>query len=312
MVNQQLIDYIRRQLAQGYNTQSVRAMLLRSGYLPADIAVAFNYISGPTPQPKKKFNFLIIGIVLVVLVVAAALFLIFFFSGEEEDLVKELRLQITLDENQFESGETISFDLRITNAGQRQEFDIRLESAILDGSGREQQMVEQDLILRESQMTLAATEEIVIPSDLSSGTYTLRSEIFYDSKSAESKKSFFIIEDDVVVVTDVGVGDTTPTVVVLSITELDLERIESIKEIAQSDWVQAKEFCLARLESSEAKDRCLREIALDLNNAQPCVDISDEGEKDTCFFNVARGLEDYSLCAQISKTDLRKTCEMFG
>ena len=91
MVNQQLVDWIKSEEAQGYTPQQLSNSLIQQGYNPNEVNEAINIASQPNQQVnpssepiKKSFNLLpiiIIGIVVVGLIGGG----IFFFTSQDNN-----------------------------------------------------------------------------------------------------------------------------------------------------------------------------------------------------------------------------------
>lgn len=77
MVNQQLLDCIKRQLQKGINSEQIKQSLLADGWQNTDIKEAFNTISQTPTRPKKrrwkKIVLIIVGIIILLIVVILSL-----------------------------------------------------------------------------------------------------------------------------------------------------------------------------------------------------------------------------------------------
>lgn len=305
MVNGNLKDYIKKELEQGYSLSSIRNRLLESGYSAQQVETAIK-LARP-----KKMNFLLLGIVLVLVVVLSGIFLMIFLwpSGEEIEIEEgELRLETILTQDEIQAGENLNLQIKIRNLGRREEYEIRSEIIIFDEEGIEVESKEEDLVMSEEEVLLTKSSQISVPGDLTAGSYVLTNMIFYDGKSAKRNMTFRILQREAARVPG---ATAEPATGVGEISQEEQIRIDSIKEVALSDWEQARELCVNRLENTLARDRCLRDIGIELNKPEFCELISDAGEKDTCFLSVALGLPDYTLCSQISEPRLRDTCQKF-
>ena len=91
MVNQQLIDWIKSEEAQGYTPQQLYNSLIQQGYNPNEVNEAIKIASQPNQQTsqssepvKKSFNllpFMIIGVVVIGLIGGG----IFFFTSQNDN-----------------------------------------------------------------------------------------------------------------------------------------------------------------------------------------------------------------------------------
>ena len=94
MVNQQIINWIKSQEAQGYSPQQIYSNLIQQGYNPNEVDKAINIasqqnkqVSQSTEPVKKSFNFLaiiIIGILVIGLIGGG----IFYFTSQDKIVVK--------------------------------------------------------------------------------------------------------------------------------------------------------------------------------------------------------------------------------
>ena len=98
MVNQQLIDWIKSEEAQGYTPQQLYNSLIQQGYNQNEVNEAIRIASQPSQQinqssepTKKSFNFLpilIIGIVVIGLIGGG----IFFFTSQNERIGSDTKI----------------------------------------------------------------------------------------------------------------------------------------------------------------------------------------------------------------------------
>lgn len=85
MITQKLLDYIKKQLSSGVNSESIRTSLLQSGWNPDDVKVALNStgeaqtpvsVVNITEKPKKKSHLLLwIGLILLTLIIIGMYFI---------------------------------------------------------------------------------------------------------------------------------------------------------------------------------------------------------------------------------------------
>jgi hypothetical protein len=141
MVDQRLLDYIKKQLAAGYKPDAVRNYLVNYGYNAADIDEAMRAAGAPGAKPAagKKIPLVpIIGGMLAVLVIAV--FFIIFLTGEKEEaVIKEAKalnveLTVTMISSNIRQGDDARFSIILANKDGKTR-DIGLIYQVVDKEG---------------------------------------------------------------------------------------------------------------------------------------------------------------------------------
>jgi len=88
MVNSQLANWVRNQIAQGYTTKQIYDSLVRQGYNSQDINEAINFSSSSikplNQQPKQNIGLYLIVCTVIILVISGSIFYYFFFNKNLE------------------------------------------------------------------------------------------------------------------------------------------------------------------------------------------------------------------------------------
>lgn len=300
MVNPQLISYIKNQLTKGYNINSIKLSLARSGYTPEQIEAAVESAYG---QPKRNFTKTLLlvggGAVLLAAVIATLILLFSGGGGEIEGPVsqiqtKDVSLSLVLGQEVIKPGEDLVFEVRIVNAGSGSNFAVGVRNEIFNSAGNK-------IAGKEEVISLSVQERKTyeIPLNVPEGDYELKTTVEYDNKEKFKTAEFSVSEEEVVV-------EEFET-----LTGGAVERINDIKDTAERDFVQAKNLCL-NLETVVEKDTCLFEVGVKTNQAEVCAPISDDDKRDSCYVNVALSLKNYNICNSIVNTNLKNACLALG
>jgi len=78
MVNQKLVDYIRRQEAKGYSPMQLYQHLIQQGYNPIEVKEAMDFADEPEVSKFLNKKFIMIGIGLAVILIVIVLLIVFF------------------------------------------------------------------------------------------------------------------------------------------------------------------------------------------------------------------------------------------
>ena len=87
------------------------------------------------------------------------------------------------------------------------------------------------------------------------------------------------------------------------------ETMDTIKEVAKSDYSRAVSYCQS-IEVLSYQHRCLEGVAVSSGNKEACDQITDQGAKDDCYFSFATQLVKSEECAPITRESRRDQCYM--
>lgn len=199
-VDQGLVRYIMDNLKKGYDLQTIRNYLWKSGYNIQDIDAAIRTVNTSYGYNQSQHHvrhtihfsksaMLIIGLFLLT-ALGATFFL--FDSGSETTPSKLLDVEITTDKTVYSAGDTINFELVILSMGSEPRNDIVVRYEILDKYQDVIQYKEEEIAL---QTRISKQATINIPSDSEPGLYELKTTSTYSGKTATSKLSFRVKSD---------------------------------------------------------------------------------------------------------------------
>lgn len=298
MANKQLIDYIKRQKAQGYGVNSIKLNLARSGYTPEQIEDAVGTALG---RPKKLAKMILLvgggAVVLAVLITS----LIMIFSGTSEVDVpaqttseKDVGLDVFLDEETVNLGDNLVFEVRLTNLGSGSNFPVAVTSQVFDSDGEE-------IAKGEDVVTLGVQERKSYEMEVGNieGDYQLEVTIEFSGRERQKTKEFQISESQVEIE---GPAVLTGTAV---------SQIEDIQIVAEADYLQAKNLCL-ELDEELERDVCLLKVGLKTNKPEFCNEVINQDKRDSCYINIALSTSNFGLCEGIVDGELRETCAALG
>ncbi|MBW2963696.1 hypothetical protein KY306_02895 [Candidatus Woesearchaeota archaeon] len=301
MVNQQLITYIKNQLAQGYNINSIKLNLARSGYMPEQIEEAVGMAYGrPTKNLAKIL--LLVGGGAVILAALITTLILLLAGGEEiqaptKIAEKEVGLDILLDKEVLLPGEPLKFEVKVINLGSGSNFGVNLRSEVLDDN--------EVVVSKDDTLTLRTQEKrnYALDLNLGEGSYVLKTKADYAGNEKEKTIGFEISE--------VGAPMATAFAGIETLTGEAVRAIEDIKQIADTEPLRAKDLCLGLVTVLE-KDTCLLQTGLKLNREDFCVSISDNDKRDSCYVNIALALHNYALCNNVVNQNLKDACLALG
>jgi len=188
MVNGSLNDYVRAQLQRGYTPESIRSVLLQSGYNPQDIEFALRVTARPVSRTfsltGRTMLFVLGGIFAVILVVFASLYL---FTSSPKDIQIQLRVQ----PEQALPGSTIAVSAVLTSA-QSSETPVDIAYVVSE------QYTHASVTSRNERLTVGASavssEQIPLPASLSPGAYEVRITARFDGTTRTQTASFDVLQ----------------------------------------------------------------------------------------------------------------------
>ncbi len=91
MVNQQLVDWVKKAVAQGYTLQNCNKLLIEHGYSPTDVSEAIKFASQPIQATKKKSKLSLAVIIILCVLIGLGLGVLYFmFHSEIQALFSSL------------------------------------------------------------------------------------------------------------------------------------------------------------------------------------------------------------------------------
>ena len=207
---QNLVDYIKQQLSQGYLITQIRQALINYGYptYQIDQAISLTYSSQPQqqiqPQPlqtqtpqtvinKTHSSKGLIIIILLLAVIGGSFFSYSKFIKPEKAPETLLDLSLEAISTTAQPGKQISFIKKIESMGTKKRYDITLTYQLTDEDGNIAQ-VNEDTIAVETKST--SKTNIKIEEDIKPGKYQLKVIARYDKKKATASIPIKVYEKE--------------------------------------------------------------------------------------------------------------------
>ncbi|RMF54474.1 hypothetical protein D6745_05215 [Candidatus Woesearchaeota archaeon] len=188
MVDQNLINYIRDQLARGYSVNVLRDYLIRYGYDPRTVDEAFRAIYTPPQQKSINAKNLILAVIFIIGIIG----LVFTIINLKQSTPKLLDLRSEPVNSAVEPGDDLEFIVEITSQGSSKRYDVILKHELIElASGKKISTKEESTAIETSASKHVTIE---IPGTAKSGKYSLRTEASYDDKKAVSSFTFQVVK----------------------------------------------------------------------------------------------------------------------
>jgi len=183
MVQQSLVEYIRRLLEQGYDSGTIRTTLLNAGYSPYDVDASLR----ATGSPGKKIGGkpLIIAFVIILFASAGALLLLKLLQAPPI----ELQVSVNLFSTEIAPGQEVVVNIDIRNPSGRS-VDGLIDFEVSGPGGRVASKTEKFSVV--SQASVPAS--IQLPPTIVPGAYTVFVKVSYKGKSEQASRGFSVVE----------------------------------------------------------------------------------------------------------------------
>lgn len=343
MVQQNLVDYVKQLLQQGYNPETIRTTLLNAGYTPQDVQDALT--AAGAKHVNTKMLLMIFGGVLVIAIITLVTLKLL------QAPPAELTFALTLFTQQAAPGQELTFTSDIENPSGTSTTGV-IDYTITGPPGRVASTTESFTV--KEQTNLPTT--IRLPKDLQPGTYTLTATLTYGQKQKTQTETFQVTE----------VTPSTPGVPAETLVEQPVEQAKEAQltcpatcddlnfcthdtcvqgqcvntqilpccgdrqceegedcaidckqntpdQLVQQAVTQAStnpnkatETCNT-LGQQAYIDRCLDEVSRTGNTKQPCEGIVDDETRDACYIEFAYQ-NDYTVCEKITNPSTQNSC----
>ncbi len=184
MVNKALLNYIRAELAKGFDINTVKQHLIEHGYSSETVDKAIGHLYTKHHIPKNTVV-LIVSIVLSLGLIFSA-FLVYFNPENTERL---LDVEVDLYSTSLEPGEDLDFNVELTNLGSERRYDINLRYFIRDSKNKVVNSKEQAIAI---ETTTSKRLSINVPEDGLEGNYDLQVIARYEDQEARASESFVV------------------------------------------------------------------------------------------------------------------------
>ncbi|MBW2970230.1 hypothetical protein KY319_03850 [Candidatus Woesearchaeota archaeon] len=184
MVQESLVEYIRRLLQQGYEAETIRTTLLNAGYSSVDVDAAMSVAGAPT---KRFINTRILIVAFLVLLVLAGGVLIVLKLMQPPAAV--LGFSLSLFSTKVSPGQDLVVNVDVQNPSGRSVSGL-IDFVVSGPSGKVASKTESFSLT--ARTSVPAT--IALPSDVPLGMYTLQVTLSYKGKSSSQSASFDVVE----------------------------------------------------------------------------------------------------------------------
>ncbi len=328
MANQALVQYIREQVKAGYDINTIKSHLVKHGYSNQDV----NAAAGATYRPDVSHvvhhlsKNTIAAIAVLIIILAVAVPSVYFYMSSQDGPAQLLDLSTSSIKESVEKGDTLEFNIELSNLGRAKRYDVFLKHELIGTSVEKEETIAVET-------STSKKSSIDLPESLIAKRYTLKTTATYgDNKKAFSTFGFNILkregddEGNIESCTEdwkcdvwkpsncPSSGEQTRTCTEenkcgTAIYKPETKRTCSYKEEEEPPKrdVVTKDF--ADMTVWEKLD-AIKEIAItDPTQASAqCVLFDIESHKDECYFNVAESTESIGMCEKIISERTKDKC----
>ena len=285
-----LREYIKDQLKKGYDAYAVRTYLIRQGYNEHDVDSAFDDASS-----KPAFK-IMVGVLVAIVVIGI-------FSYAAFQIVK---IQPDYESPGVSTDDNMKYNQKINKQ------DLQNNDDVNDNYGNDNDKNNNapscyDGLKNCHSGKCEAGVDCGGPCSLCQWQVRDQEIKKQQQESEPVKVSFATCTDGIRNGVEAGVdcGGSCSQCIIASTSLTNLEMLEKAKELASVDTEKAAKSCDELTEG--IRDRCLGEIAKQVNNEKYCEQISSETIRDSCYTDFALSGKT-ELCIKIADIDLRDAC----
>jgi hypothetical protein len=289
-----LSEYVQSLRKQGYSDDYIKQYLRDYNYSDAEIQAAFNdrTVRHEHHLSITTFIILFIGLAVIGGIVYGSLQLV---SSDGGEALLDVETEPAYDAVQV--GETMQFQVRVTNLGDADEFDVTLTYELRDGD---------DVVTAQEETVAIATslsriKEFTAPDE--PGQYTVATTATYEDKEATASFSINVEGSDT--------NPAEPSEPVENTSEettADAEAtLERVQDIAATQSSQAEELCVD-IEAAETRDDCLSIIVRETRRAEFCDSMVRDRTRDECYLEFIAEGKTY-LCDRVVLDSSQDHCE---
>jgi len=317
MVNQALANYVKEQIKKGFDTQTIRAHLIKYGHSTLEVDEAIRSLYSPEVRHIIHFSpttLISISAIFVGLIIVS--FLVFNLPSKTPEQLLDLNLESV--KTTINAGNEITFISELENLGSKTRYDVNLKYEVVN-------LRTNDVLTFKEETRALETKgskqiNIDIPSDAETGNYILRAIATYDGQRAvatlpvkveQGETVEPIIEEPVEEPIEEEVPEEPeeePTSGGTSAINT-FETIEKVESIAQQNPNEAEKLC-KKLELQTSRDLCYSKLGEVLGDGTYCQKINDERTRDVCLINVAKITNKNQICEEVSKVSRKDNCYM--
>jgi len=289
-----LADYIAAQKSSGYKQVQVYSVLQQRGYRQADIEQA---------ESLDKFHIPKVAIFASIAVLAVVAVIAVLMLNQPEAL---LDYEASSEQKTYNPGDTLTFNIKLTNFGSDKRYDVVLEHRIMNNNNELIDM-QKETIAVETQTTKRVTMDI--PSDSKDGKYFLVTVATYENQRAESGFGFNIqtgtVQENITIIPQ---ENKTVIIPPANITVPDDDKLKDLLDKQQNASDDTAVDNCALEEDELYQDYCWDKLATKTNSEEYCAEISDNEKRDFCFLTIALNKLDITICERINKKSVKSSC----
>jgi|GEM_PF-2513490 len=330
----QLKNYIQTQLNHGYNIEVIKNALFRQGFNPNIVNKVTNDLNNVNINVKHEVNIsrgTIIGISAAIIIIGIIVFGVINFSIFKP---KDSLMDITITNTAYSylPGETINFQIYVTNMGSTQKFDYTIKYLVVDDTGKVITRKEETLAV---QTTASVNRNIQLPKSILPGKYYLQAISDYGNKQAKSVSEFEVVQK----VEEKKPATYVPPVITTPQTNTNTDQntnnnpgtnpnnndqntntpttntgktfgevLTEVKQSAQTNPELAATSC-SKLVSIEQKDICYSTVADNSNLYAYCDRITGVDYRDNCYLAFVMNKGNLDICNKITDNSSKSLCD---
>ena len=188
MARNRLTRYMREHIDGGYDTNSIRAYLLKYGYTQQQIDLAMRNIYPLEVKPTIHFSKLTTALIVAIfcmILISSGIFIYINFRGPSQ----LLDVRTNMVARSIESGDPISFTIEMFNLGKSNRYDVLLRYEVYDLGNNLITFKEETIALE----TKASSPGVIDWGEQFPGNYYLRTTASYKKGTAKASSSFKVI-----------------------------------------------------------------------------------------------------------------------
>ena len=181
MVQKSLVNYVRDLNQKGYDSASIRDVLLKYGYTNKDVDEAIGSIYNTTVRHEIHLSGRTIFVVILVLtsIIGAASF---FYYSQPKAAAQLLDLNLEPVTTRVAPGESVVFLKELSNLGSSKRYDVTVRQEII--SSKTGKSIAEKTETRAIETFGSTKTNMQIPKETKAGDYILRVIVEYDNKKA--------------------------------------------------------------------------------------------------------------------------------
>ena len=342
---EQLSNYCKQYLSQGYSVQQIQQFLLQNRYPPAlieEVLAISQKKPMQFPRPSAKTVLVVFLFFLILAIVGAT---VWFFMNIEQEETEEVDFDVSLDIDTVAPGETLYINNDFINFPEKRETSIQLYYTI----NEKETLTRVDswqLSMGISDALIKSTKRTILTS-LDPGEYELNVKMNYASTSKQVYEYFTVSVDEdelqkaeeaaeksmgdagtteeekeETVVEEQGTEgeedaqtaeeETTEVVETTYETNVigedDYVNLAAAKELAETDSTGAAQYC-DLIQSMSKKDDCYWAVARLSGDKSYCESVVSDVTRDSCWVGFALNNGDYTVCENIGNPYIKQNCE---